>query len=276
MTTALVLGGGGVTGIAWETGLLFGLEQAGVRVRDADRLVGTSAGSTVVAQLASGTDLSELYRRQAGGLVAEKAAAFSGADLWRLVSTLLFARDRAKALRRLGAESQARVRPGEAAERRAIIAERVPVDVWPDRDVRIPAVHVETGVLRVFTREDGVALIDAVGASCAVPLVWPPVEIDGQHYIDGGLPYPANVQLASGCDTVLVIAPITRGLGLGTSVKAQVHALGGGVRSVVLSPDREAKRSMGRNSLDPAAREASAIAGLAQAERVIERVRGLF
>jgi NTE family protein len=41
---ALVLGGGGVAGIAWTTGLLFGLSERGVDLRDAELIVGTSAG----------------------------------------------------------------------------------------------------------------------------------------------------------------------------------------------------------------------------------------
>lgn len=268
MSSALVLGGGGVTGIAWETGLLFGLEQAGIHLRTADRLVGTSAGSTVAAQLASGTELAALYEAQRREGSGEIAAALKGPDVLRLVGGLLFTRDRERAMRRLGEASLARTNPGDAARRREVIAQRVPVGGWPDRDLRIAANEVETGRLRVFTAADGVPLIDAVGASCAVPLVWPPVPIGGRHYIDGGLPYVANVQLASGCDTVIVIAPLTSGIGARTSVKHQLRALGSGVRSLVLTPDREAKRSMGRNSLDPAARAASALAGYEQAERV--------
>ena len=60
----LVLGGGGVTGIAWETGLLLGLQEAGVDLTSADLVVGTSAGSVVGAQVTTGCSLAELYERQ--------------------------------------------------------------------------------------------------------------------------------------------------------------------------------------------------------------------
>ena len=60
----LVLGGGGVAGIAWETGVLFGLAEAGADVTAADVVIGTSAGSTVAAQVTSGTSLRELFDRQ--------------------------------------------------------------------------------------------------------------------------------------------------------------------------------------------------------------------
>src|SRR5215831_5875655 len=61
---ALVLGGGGVAGIAWMTGLLTGLAEAGQDVAGADVVIGTSAGANVAAQLGSGLPLDELYARQ--------------------------------------------------------------------------------------------------------------------------------------------------------------------------------------------------------------------
>ena len=64
MTYALVLGAGGVTGIAWETGLLKGLRDAGLDLTGADLVVGASAGSVVGAQVTTGVPLDELYRRQ--------------------------------------------------------------------------------------------------------------------------------------------------------------------------------------------------------------------
>ena len=59
---ALVLSGGGITGIAWELGLLRGLEEGGVDFNDLDLIVGTSAGSSVGAQITSGLNLEELYQ----------------------------------------------------------------------------------------------------------------------------------------------------------------------------------------------------------------------
>jgi len=61
---ALVLAGGGVTGIAWELGVLHGLAGGGVDLRDADLVIGTSAGSAVGAQVCSGAPLTDLYARQ--------------------------------------------------------------------------------------------------------------------------------------------------------------------------------------------------------------------
>lgn len=60
----LVLGGGGVAGIGWITGLLAGLAESGRDVTDADLVIGTSAGATMAAQLGSGLTLDRLLARQ--------------------------------------------------------------------------------------------------------------------------------------------------------------------------------------------------------------------
>src|SRR5258708_33110892 len=62
--SALVLGGGGITGAAWEIGMLAGLVAAGVDLRSADMVIGTSAGANVGAQILSGVPIEDLYARQ--------------------------------------------------------------------------------------------------------------------------------------------------------------------------------------------------------------------
>src|SRR5947208_6694988 len=66
MTKALVLGGGGVAGVAWELGVIAGLREGGIDVTSPDLTVGTSAGSVVGAQVLSGAAIDELYARQLG------------------------------------------------------------------------------------------------------------------------------------------------------------------------------------------------------------------
>src|SRR3954469_22077432 len=63
MTRALVLSGGGSVGVAWQSGLIAGLAEAGVALADADSVIGTSAGSAVGAQVKLGRDLSEQLDR---------------------------------------------------------------------------------------------------------------------------------------------------------------------------------------------------------------------
>src|SRR4051794_36505838 len=80
---ALVLGGGGVTGVAWETGIVAGLAAAGVDLTRADLVVGTSAGAVVGAQLTSGMAVEDLYQRQLKPATGEIAAHFGVATMLR-------------------------------------------------------------------------------------------------------------------------------------------------------------------------------------------------
>src|SRR4051794_23219546 len=79
--TALVLGGGGITGIAWEIGLLAGLAEAGTDLSGADLVVGTSAGSVVGAQVTCGAGLGALYERQMEPATSEEPARLNRATL---------------------------------------------------------------------------------------------------------------------------------------------------------------------------------------------------
>ncbi len=63
---ALVLGGGGFLASSWITGLVTGMAESGIDVRDADLLIGTSSGARVALQLASGAPMEEVFARQLG------------------------------------------------------------------------------------------------------------------------------------------------------------------------------------------------------------------
>ena len=75
MSKALVLGGGGVAGIAWEVGVIHGLMREGVDLSDADLIVGTSAGSVVGALVATGADLEQAIETQIAANAAAGAVA---------------------------------------------------------------------------------------------------------------------------------------------------------------------------------------------------------
>jgi len=64
LTRALVLGGGGVTGIAWEAGVLHGLAETGFDIRNWDMVVGTSAGAVVGAKLLGEPDFEAWFATQ--------------------------------------------------------------------------------------------------------------------------------------------------------------------------------------------------------------------
>jgi NTE family protein len=272
--TALVLGGGGITGIAWEIGLLAGLAEAGTDLSAADLVVGTSAGSVVGAQVTSGAGLEAMYGRQLEPATSETAARLNRATVVQFGWAMLRSRGRdVEFRRRIGAlalaAEKAGITPSEQ-ERLDVIGARLAGTDWPERDLKITAVDAGTGEFRVFDRDSGVLLLSAVAASCAVPGVYPPVTIDGRRYVDGGMRSAANADLASGYDRLVVLAPIARGIGPMASVDAQVTGMVS--RVAVVSPDKDSRTAIGRNVLDPAARAPSARAGRTQAATVAAQI----
>jgi NTE family protein len=272
---ALVLGGGGVTGVAWEVGLLLGLAERGVDLTGADLFVGTSAGSVTAAQVTTGVPLEKMFEAQVAGTTNEIAASIVSRVLLSFAVAGLWPGDRRKGRAWLGRASL-RAKTVPESERLAVIRQRVGTDEWPDKPLKITAVVAETGEFVVFDKSSGVSLIDAVAASCAVPIVWPPMTVNGTRYIDGGARSVANVDLAKGHDRVVVIAPITASARRSHKPQAQAAALGPGVRSLVVSPTDAALTAIGRNPLDPARRTPAAEAGRAQAADVAERVRAAW
>ena len=263
---ALVLSGGGVAGIAWETGVLLGIQDeqpaAAARILDASTaLVGTSAGAAVAAQLAEGSTLQKLFDAQVADTTAEL---YVQIDLVEFAATIAAAgadvTSPEEMRRRLGAIALAAETPS-TAQRRAVIAGRLAGNDWGGRALKLTAVDAETGELRIFDRDSGVSLIDAVMASCAVPGIWPVVEIDGHRYMDGGMRSGSNADLAAGSDPVLIITPATEQTPMGPAVPAaELDALAP-ARVHVIYADLASVAAFGTNPLDPAARKPAALAG---------------
>ena len=270
---ALVLGGGGIAGIAWEWGILAGLKAAGVDLTGTDLVVGTSAGSVVGAQVACGLDPEERYEQQLTPPDGEIGAAMGPGLFLRYGLAMLGPSAPVKRRARLGRLAVRATAVDEAA-RIAVIESRLPVHEWPDTSLRITAVDVETGEFRAFDRDSGVPMVVAVAASCAVPGVWPPVTVEGRRYMDGGVRSGANADLAAGYDRVVVVAPLPRGFG--SSAFTEVTKLRASARVELVVPDDAARKSFGRNVLDPASRPAAARAGRAQSASVIDRVRTVW
>ncbi|MEV6636035.1 patatin-like phospholipase family protein [Actinoplanes sp. NPDC051470] len=269
MNRAVVLGGGGVTGVAWEIGMIQGLAERGVDLSGADLFVGTSAGSVVAAQITAGAGLDDLYARELADTTGDRNAVISKGVVLRFAIAGLLPGARGRAW--LGrAALKARTVP--ESERRNAIAGRVTSDAWPATRLRIPAVAAETGQVVVFDNTSGVSLIDAVAASCAVPLVWPPMTVNGTRYVDGGIRSIANVDLATGYDRVVVLAPATLSVRKSTRPGAQTAALAPGVRRICVEPGATALKAIGSNPLSPERRAAAAEAGHAQSAEVIDAV----
>ena len=274
MTRALVLGGGGVAGIAWETGVLFGLSEHRIDVHGADLVVGTSAGSTMGAQLLSGATLAGLYDRHVfpPETSTEIAAELDPDRTAREWGALLANHDPGADLRAaIGRFALTAPTPPERA-RRAVIEARLPSHQWPDQPLLVVTVDATTGAERVFSRDDGVSIVDAVAASCAVPGIWPPVTIEGRRYVDGGVRSSTNVDLALGHDVVLVLAPVPDFLALEPAIDKRVKKLHKKAKVVTIEPDDASRQAIGPNPLDPSVAKAAAQAGRAQAAQVVAEV----
>ena len=227
---ALVLGGGGIAGIAWHLGVLAELQSQGIDVGAADLVVGTSAGSVAGAILRFG-HVDAVYDAQAtsaaplgaadaaaAGIPPEGAEVSPGSrphphppSTWpRSVSASPRsspARPARKTPVPASAVRRSRSRRGSSRRswrRSAPSSPRPPAGRPPPLGVCV--VNAEDGEFRVIDSSDGIPLSRAVAASCSVPLVFPTVEIDGVHYIDGGARSATNADVAAGYDRVLVLS----------------------------------------------------------------------
>jgi NTE family protein len=276
---ALILGGGGLAGIAWHAGVLLGLADAGVDVLDADIVVGTSAGSVVSSQVLGGVSLEELFAAQTEDAPEELRADFSVQRMIELFGPAVAAAQDTPGRRRAigGVALAAEVMAPD--QRRGVIASRLVNHEWPaGRDLRITVVNARTGEPAVFDRDSGVTLLDAVSASCAVPGIYPVVEIDGEPWMDGGVRSYTNADLVIGeADAVLVLAPLAQTPGMfGREIDAAMRDLESAADVVTITPDAAAQAAIGLNPLDPDTREPSARAGRAQGAAAADAVRSLW
>jgi NTE family protein len=274
---ALVLGGGGLTGIAWEIGIIAGLAQHGIDLADADLVIGTSAGSVVGVDLRSGGDIAGFYQTQTAPVTpGEVSARMTKVLTARYGLAVLLTRKPEVARRRIGKLALGAKTETEA-ERRVVFDSRLPIKDWPAGQLKITAIDTASGDFAAFDASSGVSLADAVGASCAVPGIWPPVTINGKRFMDGGMRSAANADLAAGYRRVVVIAPLHRGIGPIPSVASQVAELRAqGSTVVVITPDSAALAAIGKNVLGPANRPAAALAGYTQAAAEAAAVSALW
>jgi NTE family protein len=271
--TALVLGGGGPVGGAWLTGVLAGLADAGVDLARADVLIGTSAGAIFGTRLAHGEPARELYERQLSGADRLLLDVTAGQTL-RFLWAALGSRDPERSVRRLGRAALA-ARPGAAADAPTLVRQVLcGAQEWPAaRDLRLTAVDAHTGEVAAHGSDSGLTLVEAVAASCAVPLVLPPVPAAGRRWMDGGTRSTANLQLARGYSRVLAVAPVDEAVGPHPSASRQAAGLTAeGATVSLLVPDAASRRAMGRDLTSDTRRVGAAVAGRAQGAGVAEVV----
>jgi NTE family protein len=297
MTLALVLGGGGIAGVAWHTGMVAGLAEAGLDLTDASMAVGTSAGATVAAQVMAGRDIDVLMARQIDTILGsrELAPPVPMSELWERLAPIYGAQVAEGERRRMLGTLALETETVSEAVRRGVLEDRLDGVDWPSEPGRrlcIVVVEAATGQRRVIDGASGVPLVDAVTASSAVPGVWPPATIAGTRYVDGGIWSLANADLVhadlvhadlvhadgpadavspAGPDQVVVLAPLSD-----PALDDQVAEYPERIRYGVVTPDADSLAAFGADVLDPAVRGPAARAGLAQGRAEASRLADLI
>lgn len=220
-SVGLVLGGGGITGAAYEFAALMAIRMAtGWNPDDAEIIVGTSAGATVAAvaraerleiEVLTGGDRSRSeYAEHISGYLLRRTRP-TGFARWIRHGIL-------PGLRRPGLEMAL---GGPAPFDPLGVIEYVEhlvgplAHTWPEKPTLITAFDLADRRLVVFGTEDAprVTLGEAVAASSAVPMVYQPITINGRDYVDGGVASGTSAHLVfehakKPLDFILVIAPM--------------------------------------------------------------------
>jgi NTE family protein len=290
---ALVLGGGGPVGIAWEAGLLAGLAEGGVDLGAADLIVGTSAGAFVGAQIAMGKTAGDIAQAIIAEEARPKLAAASGQarapDPMALVRKMQEAALGERNLEAVRQEIGAFALSAETMDEASFIASfgrslsGLGDDFWPDRPFACTATDALTGAFVVWDRTAKVGLARAVASSCSVPGIFPPITIKGRRYIDGGMHSGWIGDLAKGHDFVVVVLMRTTGGDpalaerMGRRREAEIATLReAGSHVELIVPDEASTAALGVNLHDARVRPAAARAGLVQGRKTAAGLGGLW
>jgi NTE family protein len=281
---ALVLGGGGPVGIAWEAGVAAGLAEEGVDIAKADFILGTSAGSVVGSQLASGASARSLAEGQiafARELKASGAAAPAAPNLMPLIAFMQrFPLDAEPSLE-LRAEigqfalSSQTISEEQFLAQMATFAARGP---WPEK-FGCTSVDTATGEFHIWRKQDGIELPRGIASSCAVPGIYPPITLKGRRWMDGGMRAGVNIDKAAGFSRVLALA-VVPAIAVSTYMpkierEANVVRAAGG-RVELIAPDAASQEVFGVNLMDATRRAEITEAGIAQGRREAARLKAFW
>jgi NTE family protein len=274
MRRALVLGGGGPVGFAWESGLIAGFAQGGVDFGKADFILGTSAGAIAGARLASGVETARLAEALIDPASTRIQPRIGSPEAFMKMMGLVTAgqtdtRNPAEIRREVGALALSSETGGEEEFVDVIGRElgELPGWAWPGRGYACTAVDAEDGGFQLWQASSGVDLRRAVTSSCSVPGLFPPITVEGRRYMDGGMRSATNADLAAGYDVVVVVAVAPAGAErLAATLNEEIESLqGGGSTVIAVTPDDASSASFGPNLMDAMRKPDAARAGVAQA-----------
>lgn len=281
----LVLGAGGFGGRAFHAGVLSALEEGtGWDPREAEIVVGTSAGSQIGTGLRIGLSACDMAAKIAQRRVSPEGKAIfeklgeppTLAPAWRdlarrphLPSPKLLRRFATHPLVSMGSFATSFLPHGRlSVQEYAKSFSRVIGDAWPERDLWLCAARADDGRRVVFgkTGSPPTDVATAVAASCAVPWLFAPVEIDGVRYVDGGVHSPTNLDLLAGrgLDLVIVVSPMSVARHPAPQLDLPIRRLfrlrlareaarvrRGGTRVVAFQPAADEIAALGLNAMDP-------------------------
>jgi NTE family protein len=226
----LILGGGGTLGASWTIGALVALHnRLGLDARDADLIVGTSAGSILAALLGAGASADDLWRHQHGhpvesgplaGRVFDYDNAAGGPAPPRpqaaIGSPRLIARSMRHPRRFPSTAVISAFLPagrGSLGDIGKMVEDVIPSGAWsPHPGVRVVAMDYDSGERVVFGEPGSphTGLAEAVVASCSIPGWYTPAVIGGRRYVDGGIRSATSLGVLRGTDVdeVYVLAPM--------------------------------------------------------------------
>ncbi|MCI2773983.1 patatin-like phospholipase family protein [Staphylococcus petrasii] len=253
---AIVLGGGGSLAIGWELGYLSALSEAGIDVRHADLVIGTSGGAQAGTSLTSDYSWEEIYDQQIAPKSNEEPPVNDMSEIFARYNEI---------------EKNAST-PEEWIKNYSIYAledhkfnesvhinrlkNRIKVSEWPS-NMMITAVNANKAQRVALTSESNVNIHRAMASSGSLPGVWPATTIDGDKHFDGGCHSMENADLAKGAKKVLIFAtnlPVATPYTLDDAIK-ELEQNGSEVK--LITPSKEVfnkLQELGGNTVNPAIR----------------------
>ena len=291
MRRGLVLGAGGVLGASWTIGALVAVqEHHGWDPREAEVLIGTSAGSVLASALGCGVGVDSLLNHQrgitddlaldydldndSGGALPPLPRLGFGSPRGMLSSALHpFRTTPMTALSAVLPRGRGSMEPVGK-----LVDAFLPDGGWaPHPATWIVATDYDSGRRVPFGRPGAptAPLRDAVMASCSIPSWYAPRRINGRPYVDGGTCSPTSVDLVLplDLDEVVVLSPMTSlsydsPRSIGGQVERRLRRLvtrrlvqevkkvsAAGTRVTLLGPGAEDLAAIGANLMDPRRRQ---------------------
>ncbi|GII59614.1 hypothetical protein Pth03_80030 [Planotetraspora thailandica] len=262
----IILGGGGESGVAWQTGVLAALEdQAHLTPDVVDVVVGTSAGAVAGAYFSTKANLNQLVDNERAGKGASAPVQTGGGGaiptdiMAALNSTKGTIEERDKKVGELAMKAPI---PISSADFVNYIASMLPTKQWPALDFRATSVNAETGQTVLWKREDGVPLAAALASSSAVPGFLPTVEINGRHYTDAPrTSFSAGLVAEKHLDAIIYIGMPTPNLSNTIEEEALTKLEAGGLHVVRITGGAGSDAII-RNAMDPKIRPQAVETGL--------------